>query len=111
MPQITHLIYDFDGLLLDTEPIYCQVNETIASRYGKTFTTEVYRKIMGRQAMDCAQILVEALDLPLTAEEHLAARNELIFDMLPEAKPMPGALALTKGFYAKGVPQAIATDS
>ncbi|MEO1392156.1 MAG: HAD-IA family hydrolase [Cyanobacteria bacterium J06634_5] len=111
MPKITHLIYDFDGLLLDTEPIYCRVNEMIAERYGKTFTRAMHRMIMGRQAMDCAQILVRELDLPLTAEEHLAARNELIFDMLPEAKPMPGALALTKGFYAKGVPQAIATSS
>lgn len=111
MPKITHLIYDFDGLLLNTEPIYCRVNEIIATRYGKVFTREIHRLIMGRQAMDCAQILVKALDLPLTAEEHLQARNELIFDMLPEAQPMPGAIALTKRFYELGVPQAIATSS
>lgn len=111
MPKITHLIYDFDGLLLDTEPIYCHVNEMIAERYGKTFTRTMHQMIMGRQAMDCAQILVKELDLPLTGEEYLQARNELISDMLPEANPMPGALALTKGFYAKGVPQAIATSS
>ncbi len=111
MPKITHLIYDFDGLLLDTEPIYCRVNEMIASRYGKTFTREIHRMIMGRQAMACAEILVKALDLPLSPEEHLQARNELIFDMLPESKPMPGARALTQRFYELGVPQAIATSS
>ncbi len=111
MPKITHLIYDFDGLLLDTEPIYCRVNEMIASRYGKTFTPALHRKIMGRQAMDCAQILVDDLDLPLTAEEHLAARDELIYDMLPEAMPMPGARVMTQRFYDLGVPQAIATSS
>jgi len=111
MPKITHLIFDFDGLLLDTEPIYCRVNEIIARRYGKEFTTEIHRKIMGRQAVDCAQILVRELDLPLTPEEHLQARNELIFDMLPEAKPMPGARALTQRFYELGVPMAIATSS
>jgi len=111
MPKITHLIYDFDGLLLDTEPIYCRVNEIIAQRYGKTFTPALHRKIMGRQAIDCAQILVTDLALPLTAEEHLQARNELIFDRLPEALPMPGAKAITKRFYELGVPQAIATSS
>ncbi len=111
MPNITHLIYDFDGLLLDTEPIYCQVNEIIASRYGKVFTRSLHRKIMGRQALDCAQILVEDLALPLTAEAHLQARNELIFDRLPEAMPMPGARELTQRFYELGVPQAIATSS
>ncbi|MFK8186156.1 MAG: HAD-IA family hydrolase [Phormidesmis sp.] len=111
MPKITHLIFDFDGLLLDTEPIYCRVNEIIARRYGKEFTTEIHRKIMGRQAVDCAQILVKELELPLTPEEHLQARNELIFDMLPEALPMPGARALTQRFYELGVPMAIATSS
>lgn len=111
MPKITHLIYDFDGLLLDTEPIYCDVNQLIASRYGKTFTSEIHRMIMGRQALDCAQILVRELDLPLTAEEHLQARNELIFEMLPKAQPMPGALAMTQRFNEAGIPQAIATSS
>ena len=82
MPKITHLIYDFDGLLLDTEPIYCQVNQIIANRYGKTFTPEIHRMIMGRQALDCAQILVDALDLPLSAQEHLQARNEIIYDLI-----------------------------
>jgi HAD superfamily hydrolase (TIGR01509 family) len=111
MPKITHLIYDFDGLLLDTEPIYCRVNEMIASRYGKVFTRSHHRKIMGRQAMDCAQILVDELALPLTAEEHLQARNELIYDLLPAAAPMPGAKAITQQFYDLGVRQAIATSS
>jgi len=111
MPKITHLIYDFDGLLLDTEPIYCEVNRIIAGRYGKTFTPEVYRMIMGRQALDCAQIMVRELELPLTAEAHLTARNELIFDMLPKAQPMLGAMEMTRRFYEVGVPQAIATSS
>ncbi|MGB5915527.1 MAG: HAD-IA family hydrolase [Phormidesmis sp.] len=111
MPKITHLIYDFDGLLLDTEPIYCRVNEIIASRYGKTFTLELHRKIMGRQAMACAEILVRELDLPLSAEAHLQARDEIIYDLLTQAKPMPGAVEMTEHFHALGVPQAIATSS
>ena len=109
--KITHLIYDFDGLLLDTEPIYCRVNELIAARYGKTFTRDLHRMIMGRQAMDCAEILVRELDLPLTAAAHLEARNELILDMLPGAVPMPGAVEMTQRFYELGVRQAIATSS
>ncbi len=111
MPKITHLIYDFDGLLLDTEPIYCRVNEMIAARYGKSFTRSHHRMIMGRQAVDCAEILVRELNLPLTAAEHLAARNELIFDLLPEAVPMPGAVEMTQRFYDLGMKQAIATSS
>ncbi len=111
MPEITHLIYDFDGLLLDTEPIYCRVNEIIAARYGKSFERSHHRMIMGRQALDCAEILVRELDLPLTAQEHLAARDELIFDLLPESVPMLGAMEMTLRFGQLGVKQAIATSS
>ncbi len=111
MPKITHLIYDFDGLLLNTEPIYRSVYEKIAQRYGKAVTPALHRKIMGRQAIDCAQILIADLALPLTVQAHLELRNQLIFDRLPQAQPMPGAVALTQRFHALGVQQAIATSS
>ena len=34
-PLITHIIYDNDGLLLDTEPFYTTAHEIVAARYGK----------------------------------------------------------------------------
>jgi pseudouridine-5'-monophosphatase len=111
MPQITHLIYDFDGLLLDTEPIHWQVNAAIAQRYGKTFTLSVHTKIIGRTAPDSAQIVVDMLNLPLTVEQYLDERDELIFDLYPAAQPMPGAREITQQFYDAGIPQAIATSS
>ena len=32
--KITHVIYDLDGLLLDTEPLHAQVNQMVANRYA-----------------------------------------------------------------------------
>lgn len=111
MRQITHLIYDFDGLLLNTEPIYCQVNQTLAQRYGKNFTDRLHAQTMGRQALVCAEVIITQLELPLTPEEYIAARDLLIYDLFPTAQPMPGAIALTQHFHRQGIPQAIATSS
>ncbi|HEY9621325.1 MAG TPA: HAD-IA family hydrolase [Crinalium sp.] len=108
---ITHLIYDLDGLLLNTEPIHAQVNQAIAARYGKTLDASIRAKIMGRRAEDSIQILIELLALPLTVQEYMEQKNALIYDLYPSARPMPGAMELTQRFHQAGVPQAIASSS
>ena len=37
IPEISCIIYDMDGLLLDTEGIYTEVTQDIVSEYGKVF--------------------------------------------------------------------------
>ncbi len=67
-----------DGLLLDTEGIYTEVTSIIAGRYGRTFDWSVKQNIIGRGAGDLARYVVEALDLPITAEEFLVIREPLM---------------------------------
>lgn len=111
MQPITHIIYDFDGLLLNTEPIHAQVNQMIAARYGKTFDASIRTKVMGRRAQDSAQIIINLLSLPLTVAEYLAQKDAIIYDLYPSACPMPGAIELTQQVYQAGIPQAIASSS
>lgn len=110
-PKITHVIFDLDGLLLDTEPIHAQVNQTLVNRYGKTLSELAKFKIAGRNAFDSAQILVEMLELPLTPQVYLQERDKLIAKLLPDAQPLLGAVRLTQHLYQHQVPQAIATSS
>ncbi len=61
--KITHIIYDLDGLLLDTEqPIYAQVYQAIAHRYGKTLSESVKSQIAGRNALNSARTIIEMLE-------------------------------------------------
>ncbi|NET38702.1 MAG: HAD-IA family hydrolase [Cyanothece sp. SIO1E1] len=109
--KITHVIYDLDGLLLDTESINAQVNQAIASRYDKTFDATVKSKVAGRNALASARILVEMLELPLTPEEYVEERIVLTRQLFPAAQPMPGALTLTQHLHLHQIPQAVATSS
>jgi beta-phosphoglucomutase-like phosphatase (HAD superfamily) len=38
MRPITHVIYDLDGTLLDTEPLYQVATQEILDRFGVTLT-------------------------------------------------------------------------
>jgi pseudouridine-5'-monophosphatase len=100
-----------DGLLLDTEPFYTQVTQTIVSRYGRTFDWTVKSKMIGKRAGDSARILVEALNLPITPEEYLREREIMLAELFPGAQPMPGAKRLTEHLSRHRVPQAVASSS
>ena len=109
--QITHVIFDNDGLLLDTEPFYSKAHEIIAARYGKVFDWSIKSKMIGLRAEDSAKVLLGALQLPYSVEEYLETRSHILKELFPQAEPLPGAVRLTKHLYRNAIPQAVATSS
>ncbi|MGI9311176.1 MAG: HAD-IA family hydrolase [bacterium] len=107
----THALFDVDGLLLDTERIYTEITQRIVGRYGKTFEWSVKGNMIGRPSLDAARYLVEALALPLRAEDYLAERDALLRAAFPACDALPGAEALVRHLHRNGVPMAVATSS
>ncbi|KAI8852497.1 HAD-like domain-containing protein [Chytridium lagenaria] len=85
-PVISHVLFDMDGLLLDTERIYTQVTQTILDPYGKTFTWELKSQMMGLKETDAAAIFVREAQIPMTAEEYLLERNRLHEELMPTCR-------------------------
>lgn len=108
---IKAVIFDMDGLLLDTEGIYTEVTHMIASRYGRTFDWEVKQNTIGRGARDFAGYVIGALDLPLSVDEFLATREPLLNERFPRSPAMPGAEALVRHLAAHNIPIAVGTSS
>ncbi|XP_068619510.1 pseudouridine-5'-phosphatase-like isoform X1 [Battus philenor] len=108
---VTHVLFDMDGLILDTENLYTIAFQNILSRFGKEFTFDIKLKLMGSQAHECAQILITDLDLPMTVEEFIM-ETKVQFQMLfPDTGLMPGAKRLIEHFHENKVPIGLATSS
>jgi len=110
-PQVRYVIYDMDGLLLDTEQIYTDAMRTVVNRYGKDFDWSFKAQIIGRPAIESARHTVAALNLPITAEEYLQKRDQLLKQRFSAAECKRGARELVEHFHHFGVGQAVATSS
>ena len=111
MNQFDLVLFDMDGLLLDTEAVYTQVTQSIIGRFGHTFDWSLKQQMMGRKEEDAAAILIESLGISMTAQEYLIERNQGHKAKFPFCKPLAGVIDLVKYLHDHNVPIAVATSS
>jgi len=109
--SVTHVIFDLDGLLIDSEAHYEGITRSICLKYGKDFTWEFKQKLMGLNPFELAKVTCKELDLPITPEE-LVKEEEAVFpESLPNVRLMPGVEDLLVHLHRHKVPFSIATSS
>ncbi|KFK29093.1 hypothetical protein AALP_AA7G087900 [Arabis alpina] len=111
--SITHVIFDMDGLLLDTEKFYTEVQEKILARYNKTFDWSLKAKMMGRKAIEAATLFVEECGISdsLSPQNFILERESMLQDLFPTSDLMPGASRLLRHLHGNGIPICVATGT
>ncbi|XP_065304218.1 pseudouridine-5'-phosphatase-like [Dermacentor albipictus] len=108
---VTHVLFDMDGLLLDTESLYTVATQRVTQRYGKDYTWEIKAAVMGTAGSESTRIIIDRLQLPLTVEQLEAELHQMHTELFPTAQLMPGAERLVNHLHQCGVPIAVATSS
>ncbi len=109
---LTAIIFDMDGLMVDTEPLSRRAWAQVIGPFGAVLTDAVYGRMIGRRTMEAGQILLDATDIPLSVEELVRQKTAVFDQILAQGVPiMPGLMELHAEIARRGLPWAVATSS
>jgi HAD superfamily hydrolase (TIGR01509 family) len=106
------VVFDLDGLLVNTEELYQDVGAELLRRRGCAFDPELLDAMMGRPGHIALRMMIEYHGLAATVEQ-LAAETDEIFPAILDARLalMPGVKELLDALERAGIPKAIGTSS
>ena len=61
--MIKGVIFDLDGLLIDSEPYWKGADSLLAKKYGFPLTNEFRKQLMGRGIKECSEIFINSFKL------------------------------------------------
>ncbi|HVU71685.1 MAG TPA: HAD family phosphatase [Mycobacteriales bacterium] len=109
------VLWDMDGLLVDSEPLWTVAETEMAAALGRTWSDEIKAACMGRRLDTAVPIMLAALDVAHGPDEVAWAERFLLDRMVgllsTGAPVLPGALDLLDELRAEGVPCALVSSS
>ena len=110
---VSHVIFDLDGLLIDSEQYYQMAISKICSQYAKEFTYPTKVLMMGSKPLEGASICIERLGLSdrVRPDDFVNKYEREMDEYCSRIKLMPGAEKLVNYFRQNSIPMAIATGS
>ena len=112
MLPFASVIFDNDGLLLDTEEAWTRAEETLFARRDRLWTQEHKRELIGSSGSVAEAKLARMLDRPGEGPALLEELEGLVMEeVLQGVAPRPGALELLAKLTDAGVPVGLASNS
>jgi pseudouridine 5'-phosphatase len=109
--QLAAVVFDLDGLIVNSEDVYEQADVEVLRRRGKVYDAELRARMMGRPTTESLRAMIEWHALEDTVELLEAERSLLRDTLLEESiEPMPGLAGLLERLEAADIPKAIATS-
>lgn len=107
------VLWDFDGTLVDTEPLWSSTEQEMLAERGLSFSPETLESMRGQSAWITARMLAEAFGEPGNERAHYDELHRRIAQhILDHDLPfLPGARELMAELDSAGVPCAIVTAS
>lgn len=110
--DIAALIFDMDGVIVDSEPLHLLAYQEYFSNHEIEYTEEHNREFLGTKDVAMAATLIERYKLAETPENMVKAKESILLRLISEeAKPRPGLKHILESARSAGLPMAIASSA
>jgi HAD superfamily hydrolase (TIGR01509 family) len=111
--QFRSVVFDLDGLIVDTEPIFEQVAHCLLAKRGLSLAPGIAQAVMGTPAAQTLQFFRDHYRLTETIAELDAECSQLFWEVFAvrPAALLPGVRELLDRLERRRIPTAIATSS
>lgn len=107
------VLFDMDGVIIDSEPAYVKMDIAFCRDLGFTLTEPEQRKFTGSSSRHMWEVLKPLHALPQPIEELMGLQAERVAEFYRHGDLMPieGTLRLMRELHARGIACAVATSS
>ena len=106
------VFFDMDGLTIDSEPQWLEVERELTARFGYQWTIEDQARCLGGPLSKVGQYMSELVDGAESGEYfHQELINVMAEKVRKRAVFMPGAQSLIKSLHKNGIPMALVSAS
>src|SRR3954451_1785107 len=106
------VIFDLDGVLLDSEPIYLAATNSVLAAEGKYISPEQNARYIGVRFRDMLADIIPGMGLAHDADYYIEATRAAVLEAFGKPlTPPPGARELIERLADHGVPRAVDSSS
>lgn len=110
--ELRALIFDMDGVLIDSEPMHFAAFQKFFAKQGLNYTAEQNALYLGRKDIEIARELIEQFAMNMSAEEIVAHKEEIFQELVvATAVPREGVVETLSKAKALKVDSAVASSA
>jgi len=108
---VTAVIFDLDGILVDSEPLLFEAERQMLAEHGVDFTAEMKRPLIGLGGREILDAFVDLFALSASVEQMSARKMALYLELAAEAAGFAATAEFARALSAEGLRLAIASGS